>query len=296
MPLVRPTLALASTRPPPPTPRSLATVLRATARGTIAAKSTPRQTTALLGARRRGVRARVRGRARAGAGARVGQAPMLILDRRDPPEAFPPVERALESGLLAIGGDLSLARLRYAYRHGIFPWFSEGDPILWFSPDPRTVFLPDQIKVSRSLRKRLKQQPFELTVDRDFAGVIDGCAAPRAKADGTWITVDMRAAYLALHRAGHAHSVECWQQGALVGGLYGVAVGRVFCGESMFSRAPDASKIALVHLGALGFALIDGQVPNPFLSQMGAIEIARADYLALLAHLRDEPGPLDRPR
>jgi len=217
---------------------------------------------------------------------------MLILDPRDPPETFPPVSRALESGLLAVGGDLSLPRLLYAYRHGIFPWFSEGDPILWFSPDPRTVFAPDQIKVTRSLRKRIKQQPFEISVDRDFAAVIAGCAAPRAYADGTWITDDMRSAYRALHHAGHAHSVECWQQGELVGGLYGVAVGRVFCGESMFSRQPDASKIALVHLGQLGFALIDGQVPNPFLTQMGAVEIARDDYLALLARWRDEPGPL----
>jgi leucyl/phenylalanyl-tRNA---protein transferase len=218
--------------------------------------------------------------------------PMLILDPHDPPEAFPPPSRALKSGLLAVGGDLSLPRLLYAYRNGIFPWFNQGDPILWFSPDPRTVFAPDRIKVGRSLRKRIKQQPFRVSVDEDFAAVIAGCAAPRAYADGTWITDDMRAAYIALHRAGHAHSIECWQDHELVGGLYGVAIGRVFCGESMFSRQPDASKIALVQLGQLGFALIDGQVPNPFLTQMGAVEIARTDYLALLARWRDEPGPL----
>ncbi|MBN2358545.1 MAG: leucyl/phenylalanyl-tRNA--protein transferase [Deltaproteobacteria bacterium] len=217
---------------------------------------------------------------------------MRILDPLDPPDAFPPVTAALESGLLAAGGDLGQERLLYAYRHGIFPWYNEGDPIFWFSPDPRTVFVPDQLRISRSLRKRLRQRPYQVTVDRDFAAVIAGCAAPRARADGTWITDDMRAAYNALHRAGHAHSIECWQGGALVGGLYGVAVGKIFCGESMFSRRPDASKIALVHLCQLGFALIDGQVPNPFLSQMGALEMPRGDYLALLERLRDQPAPL----
>lgn len=203
---------------------------------------------------------------------------------------FPDPREALRdpNGLLAVGGDLSPARLLEGYRRGTFPWFSPGDPILWWSPDPRTVLLPEQLRIHRSLRKTLKRQPFEVRVDTDFAGVLEGCAAPRADQDGTWITPEMQQAYMTLHAQGHAHSVECWQDNTLVGGLYGVRIGRVFFGESMFSRASDASKIALVALchGVLGFtpAVIDCQFSTTHLESLGARAIPRTDFLALLAN------------
>jgi leucyl/phenylalanyl-tRNA--protein transferase len=222
-----------------------------------------------------------------------------MIPRLDPRDrsAFPPVRHALRepNGLLAFGGDLSPERLENAYRRGIFPWFSEGDPILWWSPDPRTVLFPDRLRVSRSLRKRLRRQTFKVTMDRDFGGVIRGCAAPRDAHGGTWILPEMVVAYEALHRRGIAHSVEVWQNDALVGGLYGVAVGGAFFGESMFSRATDASKVALVHLcerlTCWGFGLIDCQMRTEHLVSLGAIEIPRDALVRRLAILCRHLGP-----
>ena len=215
------------------------------------------------------------------------------IPRGAPPDSFPDPALALAepNGLLAAGGDLSPARLMAAYRRGIFPWYSEGQPILWWAPDPRTVLLPDQVRISRSLRKTLKRQPFEVTVDRDFAGVIAGCAAPRPDAEGTWITGEMAQAYRRLHRLGRARSVECWQDGELVGGLYGVAIGRVFYGESMFSRATDASKVALVHLCRMNYDLIDCQIESDHLFRLGATTMSRDQFIARLAVLAREPQP-----
>lgn len=218
------------------------------------------------------------------------------LDHRDR-TAFPDVRHALShpNGLLAFGGDLSAERLENAYRRGIFPWFSAGDPILWWSPDPRTVLFPDRMRVPRSLRKRLRKQPFRVTMDRDFAGVIRGCAAPRDAHGGTWIVPEMIMAYESLHRNGIAHSVEVRQDGDLVGGLYGVAIGRAFFGESMFSRATDASKVALVHLcerlTRWGFGLIDCQMRTEHLMRLGAVEIPRAELIRRLDRLCLQPGP-----
>ncbi|HSH29262.1 MAG TPA: leucyl/phenylalanyl-tRNA--protein transferase [Thiohalobacter sp.] len=207
------------------------------------------------------------------------------LNPANPRAPFPPVELALREpdGLLAVGGGLEPERLLNAYRHGIFPWYSEGQPILWWSPDPRTVLFPEQLKVSRSLRKTLRQQRFDVSLDTDFTGVIRGCAEPRQDEPGTWITTEIRQAYEHLHRMGLAHSVETWQSGHLVGGLYGVALGRAFFGESMFSRIRDASKVAFVHLvrqlTAWGFALIDCQVHTRHLASLGAVDIPRRNFI-----------------
>ena len=184
-----------------------------------------------------------------------------------------------------MGGDLGVERLIRAYRRGIFPWYSSGGPILWWSPDPRTVIVPSELRISRRLRRRLRRNEFRTTENAAFAEVVKGCAAPRGDGEqGTWITSDMREAYCALHAAGYARSIECWREGALAGGIYGVEVGSVFCGESMFSRVPDASKVALAFLCAKGYALIDCQVPNEHLLRMGARLIARREFLAVLAH------------
>jgi len=206
------------------------------------------------------------------------------LEPHSPPEAFPRVEQALDepNGLLAVGGDLKPERLLAAYRRGIFPWYSRGQPILWWSPDPRTVLFPDALHVSRSLRKRLRQGRYALSVDTAFAQVIKGCAAPRARQPGTWITPEMELAYCRLHALGRARSIECWAAGELVGGLYGVALGRVFFGESMFSRRSDASKVALAHLCTLGYALIDCQLPSAHLARLGAVTLPRRRFLRLL--------------
>ena len=201
---------------------------------------------------------------------------------------FPPLEKAMRepNGLLAAGGDLSAERLVQAYRHGCFPWFNEGQPILWWSPDPRTVLFPEELHVSRSLGKLLRQQRYQVTFDRDFAAVISACAAPRDYADGTWITGAMQDAYLQLHRQGHAHSVEVWEHETLVGGLYGLAMGQLFFGESMFSRADNASKVGFVtlvrQLHSWGVGLIDCQMPTQHLHSFGARAISRnafAEYL-----------------
>ena len=199
-------------------------------------------------------------------------------------EPFPPIEKALKSpnGLLCAGGDLSPRRLLDAYAHGIFPWFSEGDPILWWSPDPRMVLFPGELKVSRSLRKAVDRGAYETRFDTAFREVIAECAAPREGQSGTWIVPEMVAAYTALHEMGYVHSVESWSDGELVGGLYGMSLGKVFFGESMFARATDASKVALVklveRLAADGCRLIDCQQATPHLASLGAREIPRRQF------------------
>jgi leucyl/phenylalanyl-tRNA---protein transferase len=213
----------------------------------------------------------------------------------EPEQPFPPVHRALRepNGLLAAGGDLSVKRLVAAYRQGIFPWYGEGQPVLWWSPDPRMVLYPREIAVSRSLRKRLRKRDFELRVDTCFVRVIHACAEPRAGQGGTWITDDMLEAYASLHAAGMAHSVETWIDGELTGGLYGVALGGVFFGESMFSRATDASKIALVHLARQlerwNFGIVDCQMATTHLASLGAREIPRKDFVRALSELVNYP-------
>lgn len=218
----------------------------------------------------------------------------LWISEDSPPGTFPDIESALiePNGLLAIGGDLRPERLLCAYRRGIFPWYSDGQPILWWSPDPRAVLFPDRLRISRSLRKFIKRHPFEISLDRDFLGVVRGCAAPRRDQDGTWITSAMASAFSRLHALGHAHSVECWRDGALVGGLYGVAMGRVFFGESMFSAESNASKIALAHLCRLGFELVDCQIPNAHLMRLGSEMIDRRDFSAMLDLLCEAPPVL----
>lgn len=209
---------------------------------------------------------------------------------------FPPLERALRepNGLLAAGGDLSPERLVRAYRHGCFPWFQDGQPILWWSPDPRTVLPPQEVHVSRSLAKLIRQQRFRVTFDQDFAAVIAACAGPRSYTDGTWITTPMQAAYLELHRRGVAHSVEVWLDDELVGGLYGLAMGKLFFGESMFSRTDNASKVGFVtltrHLNDWGFVLIDCQMPTQHLHSFGARSITREKFSRYLQLYLDQPN------
>lgn len=227
-----------------------------------------------------------------------GLAPFWI-DRRDKTLRFPNVQLALSEpdGLLAIGGDLSPQRLEAAYRHGVFPWFNHNQPILWWAPDPRTVLFPERLKISRSLRKTLRKCPFTLTIDHAFTDVIEACGSPRPgqrdDGPGTWITLEMKQAYQQLHTHGLAHSVECWRDGALVGGLYGVAIGRVFFGESMFSRCSDASKVALVglvqQLTRWNFALIDCQIHSDHLASLGAETLPRERFTQLLEHYCDDP-------
>ena len=202
--------------------------------------------------------------------------------------AFPPPDEAEPSGLLAVGGDLSLRRLLLAYCMGIFPWYSQGEPILWWSPDPRLILEPEHIRISQSLRRVLKKGLFQITLDRDFPSVIQGCAeASRRGEPGTWIVDDMIAAYTRLHMAGFAHSVETWHEGKLVGGLYGVSIGGAFFGESMFSLASNASKAALAYLAAAlrewGIGLIDCQITTEHLLSMGAREMPRPEFLERLA-------------
>ncbi|MCP1316833.1 leucyl/phenylalanyl-tRNA--protein transferase [Halomonas sp. 707B3] len=205
-----------------------------------------------------------------------------------PHPSFPSTEQALESpnGLLAAGGELTPAWLVDAYRKGIFPWYSDEVPILWWSPDPRMILLPAQFKRRRSLAKRLRHGGFSVTLDQQFTQVVEACAAPRKNEPGTWINPDMRRAYQRLHELGIAHSIEVHRDGELVGGLYGLAMGPVFFGESMFSRQPDASKIALAYLaGAMqrhGGALIDCQMHTPHLASLGATTVARSTFINYL--------------
>jgi leucyl/phenylalanyl-tRNA--protein transferase len=215
------------------------------------------------------------------------------LDRRDP---FPPVEHALRepNGLLAAGGDLSPERLVDAYTRGIFPWFGEDDPLLWWSPDPRMVLFVGELHVSRSLRRVIRSGELTVTFDRAFRQVMAGCAEPRPDAGGTWITDDMVEAYGELADRGIAHSVETWNDGRLVGGLYGVAIGRMFYGESMFSRQTDASKVALValtrQLERWGFEMIDCQMSTEHLASLGAREVPRAEFLKRMRRLARQPA------
>ena len=214
------------------------------------------------------------------------------LEAEDP---FPPVTRALRepNGLLAAGADLSVARLTEAYRRGIFPWYGEGQPLLWWSPNPRMVLFPPELRLSRSLRKRLRRRDYVIRCDSAFDAAVRACAAPRAGQSGTWITEEMIAAYGALHCQGLAHSVETWIDGELVGGLYGVALGRMFYGESMFARATDASKVALAHLvkqlARWNFGMIDCQMQTAHLASFGAREIPRAEFTRNLRELVNYP-------
>lgn len=210
--------------------------------------------------------------------------PVFTLSKR---LSFPPPHLAIKEGLLAVGGDLSPERLLLAYRNGIFPWYSEGEPILWWSPDPRLVLYPGELRISRSLRRVIKRKRFHITFDEAFEDVIQACAgAKRSYGEGTWITVEMKAAYCEFHRQGHAHSVEAWQDEKLVGGLYGVSIGRAFFGESMFSRVSNASKVAFAtfveNLKQLNFELIDCQVRTDHLIRFGAREVSRKVFLEQL--------------
>lgn len=212
-----------------------------------------------------------------------------------PHAPFPPLEAALAkpNGLLAAGGDLSPQRLLEAYRCGIFPWFNAGEPILWWSPDPRMVLLPSELRVSRSLNKVLHKGNYEIRMDSAFSQVMQACAAPRKGQSGTWIHPEMISAYAALHEAGVAHSVEIWVDGELMGGLYGVSQGKMFFGESMFSRIPDASKIAFVHLvrqlQRWDFGMIDCQMKTAHLASFGAREIPRIEFSQRLRELVNYP-------
>jgi leucyl/phenylalanyl-tRNA--protein transferase len=211
--------------------------------------------------------------------------PMPIFRLRDRSD-FPPADLAAPDGLLAVGGDLSPLRLLRAYGRGIFPWYGEGEPLLWWSPDPRFVLFPAAFHAGSSLKKIMKRNVFTMTFDRAFAEVIAGCALPRQDQKETWITTAMRDAYMNLHRLGYAHSLEAWKDGRLAGGLYGISLGRCFFAESMFHRADNASKVALATLAAalnkMDFVLIDCQVPTPHLADWGARAITRRHYLGLL--------------
>lgn len=218
----------------------------------------------------------------------------------DAKPTFPPVDTALRdpNGLLAAGGDLSVDRLISGYKRGIFPWYSAGEPILWWSPDPRTILFPHDIRLSHSLRKTLRRGGYQIRLDCAFAEVVRACSESRRPGGQTWITTEMQQAYIDLYRAGFAHSVETWMHDTLVGGLYGVAVGRVFYGESMFSRHNDASKIALAHLARYleqrRFAVIDCQMTTQHLLSMGATEIPRAEFCAQLAKWTAEGPPPEK--
>jgi len=217
------------------------------------------------------------------------------LSPEDPPGRFPPSRFALEepNGLLAAGGDLSPERIIAAYRRGVFPWYSPGQPVLWWTPDPRMVLFPDEFRCSRSLAKTIRQGRLAVVFDQDFESVLKGCAGPRSKSRGTWITPEMAAAYTALHRRGVAHSIETRRDGVLVGGLYGLLIGRVFFGESMFSAERDASKVAMAALVAESvrrdIALIDCQLPSPHLESLGCRPIPRSAFETLLARLLGTP-------
>lgn len=211
-------------------------------------------------------------------------------------EAFPDPSQALDdpNGLLAVGGDLRPERILMAYQNGIFPWFNPEDPVLWWSPNPRTIFYPDEVHVSRSLQKMIRKQIYKVTFDKCFSDVIRACSQPRVYADGTWISDGIIAVYSELHERGYAHSVEVWKGDELVGGLYGMALGKIFFGESMFSRADNASKVGFVQLAKQlsdwGFAIIDAQVANPHLFSLGAVEIPRAEFQQILVDFVQGPS------
>jgi leucyl/phenylalanyl-tRNA--protein transferase len=229
----------------------------------------------------------------------VNQSRIAWLSPSDPPDSFPDVSLALTEpdGLLAAGGDLGIARLLAAYTHGIFPWFEDGQPILWWSPNPRLVLWPANLHVSRRLRQQLRNSTAELRFNTAFDAVINACAGKRRSQQGTWITSDMISAYVDLHREGWAHSVEVWDDHGLAGGLYGLCIGNVFFGESMFSARPNTSKIAMLgltrHMQATGIELLDCQVPSPHLLTLGAEFMERADFSAFLARACDPAEPHD---
>ncbi len=223
---------------------------------------------------------------------------LTLLDSTNPKELFPPLKTALTdpNGLLAVGGCLSTTRLMNAYKQGIFPWFNPDEPILWWSPNPRLILTPTELKLSRSLAKTIRQQRFQLTVDKAFSEVIEACSATRHYIEGTWISEEMKQAYNQLHLQGIAHSAEAWQEGKLVGGLYGVALGQVFFGESMFYRQTDASKVVFAQLvkqlHLWGYQLIDCQVHSDHLSSLGAYEINRDDFMKKVTNYRlKSPSP-----
>jgi len=224
----------------------------------------------------------------------TGRQPLPWLAPGDPPDGFPDPRRALRSpnGLLAAGGDLSAARLLAAYRRGIFPWFSDGQPILWWCPDPRAVLVPAEFHVSRSLRRTLRSGRFAVSVDQSFSAVIEACATAREES-GTWLTREMIAAYGELHARGIAHSVESWRDGQLAGGVYGISLGGIFFGESMVSIVTDGSKVALAKLARLarlrGIEVIDCQVPNDHLTRLGSRLLPRVDFLAWLERCVRQP-------
>jgi leucyl/phenylalanyl-tRNA---protein transferase len=222
----------------------------------------------------------------------------LVIPWLDAQTAFPPVDSALRepNGLLAAGGDLSSSRLVDAYRRGIYPWYSDGQPALWWSPDPRMVLFVDEFRMSRSLRKRVRHGDFDVRLDTAFRTVIQACArAPRGGQDGTWITPEMMRAYARMHDLGYAHSVEAWRDGELVGGLYGLALGKVFFGESMFARATDASKVCLAALVASmqhrGMTMIDCQQETQHLASLGARPIPRREFVRRLSEMIDSSAP-----
>lgn len=226
----------------------------------------------------------------------MSELPIRWLTGDDPPDAFPDIDAAAvePSGLLAAGGDLSEERLLYAYRHGIFPWYEQGQPILWWSPDPRCVLRPSQYHVARRFRRSLRGSPFEVSFNDACERVIEGCAGSRLGQHGTWITAHMSAAYVHLHERGWVHSVDVWNGGSLVGGLYGLAIGRAFFGESMFSRETNASKVAMLalcrQLVAHEFLLFDCQVVSPHLLTLGASAMPRAEFQKLLGEACAEPS------
>jgi len=212
---------------------------------------------------------------------------------------FPDPHQALDhpNGLLAFGGDLTVERLLASYYRGIFPWYSEGEPILWWSPDPRAVIRPTELHLSAKMHKLIRQQRYRITLNHAFAEVIAACAAPRHQESGTWITPEMQYAYRALHRHNRAHSIEVWRDNQLVGGLYGISVGRLFCGESMFHRESNTSKLAFAalaaHFGHAGGELIDCQLPTPHLQRLGVYTVSRDDFLTRVKELRDQPTQPD---
>lgn len=232
----------------------------------------------------------------------TGHAPRIAwISRDDPPDAFPPLDHAFSEpdGLLAAGGDLSADRLLYAYRHGIFPWYDEGQPILWWSPDPRCVLVPSEFHLARRLRRTFGSAGIEVSFNEAFDEVIEACATYREGQSGTWITTDMKKAYHALHMDGFAHSVDVWRGGELIGGLYGLSIGRVFFGESMFSRQANASKAAMLalcrELAVRQFEILDCQVDSPHLLSLGARLIPRSEFAAILENACDCGSRLDIP-
>lgn len=211
--------------------------------------------------------------------------------------SFPPTHTALDdpNGLLALGGDLSVARLIVAYRHGVFPWYEEGGPIFWWSPSPRAILLPDQLKISRSLKKKLRSSRYTVTCNRAFESAIEACSGSREYTSSTWITPYMKKSYTKLHELGFAHSIEVWRGEDIIGGLYGVSIGRIFFGESMFYKESDASKIALAYLCRMvdeaGFPLIDCQVDNDHLARLGATPMDRQEFEDHLSIYTAKPSP-----